>query len=91
MLCLDDCIELSDLDQDEVSAIAEHEHVPAIVAVEIGCELLKSDAGVARLHSMILDDIETALEHGRKEHACELALAYRHLQSAHPLQASSSL
>lgn len=91
MLCLEDCLDFCELDEDEVAAIAEHEHVPVIVAAEIGCELLKSEEGVARLHVMILDDIESALEHGRMEHADELATTYRHFQRAHPLQPSSSL
>lgn len=89
MLCLEDCIDFCELDQDEVDAIAEHEHVPAIVAAEMGCELLKSDAGVAQLHKMILDDIEIALQHGHVEHASELVSTYQHFQRAHPLQTSS--
>lgn len=91
MLCLEDCLEFCELDQDEVEAIAEHEHVPTIVAAEMGCELLKSEEGLARLHVMILDDIETALEHGHVEHASELAATYQHFQLTHPLQQSSSL
>jgi hypothetical protein len=79
MLCLDDCLDFCELEQDEVEAIAEHEHVPVIVAAEIGCELLKSNDGV------VLDDIELALAHGRTEHATELAMTYRHFQGAHPI------
>ncbi|MBI2308599.1 MAG: hypothetical protein HYU78_15025 [Rhodocyclales bacterium] len=89
MLCLEDCLDFCELDQDEVEAIAEHEHVPTIVAAEMGYELLKSDAGVARLHLMILDDIEIALKHGRVDHANELVCTYQHFQRSHPLQTSS--
>lgn len=89
MLSLEDCLEFCDLEQDEVAAIAEHEHVPTIVAAELGCELLKSEAGVARLHTMILDDIQVALARGHTEHAGELVSTYRHFQHAHPLQVSS--
>jgi hypothetical protein len=87
MLCLDDCLDFCELERDEVDAIAEHEHVPSIVAAEIGSELLKSDVGVVKLHTMILEDIEIALAHGRTEHAQELAMTYRHFQSAHPIHA----
>ena len=100
MLCLDDCLDFCELENDEVEAIAEHEHVPVIVAAdaniahavkvvaaEIGSELLKSDVGVVKLHTMILEDIEIALAHGRTEHAQELAMTYRHFQSAHPVHA----
>ena len=85
MLCLDDCLDFCELEQDEVEAIAEHEHVPVIVAAEIGCELLKTNDGVVKLHTMILDDIKLALAHGRTEHATELAMTYRHFQGAHPI------
>lgn len=89
MLCLEDCLELCELEQDEVAAIAEHEHVPIIVAAEIGCQLLKTDEGITRLHRMILDDIETALEHGHTEHAGELLCTYQQFRHAHPLPISS--
>ncbi|MBW7902646.1 MAG: hypothetical protein H3C26_14285 [Rhodocyclaceae bacterium] len=89
MLCLEDCLELCELEQDEVVAIAEHEHVPVIVAAELGCQLLKTDEGVARLHTMILDDIEDALEHGHTERAGELLCTYQHFRHAHPLPISS--
>jgi len=89
MLSLEDCLEFCELEQDEVAAIAEHEHVPTIVAAEMGCTLLKSQDGVARLHCMILDDIHTALEHGNARHANELAATYQHFQRAHPLPSSS--
>lgn len=85
MLCLEDCLDMSDLGADEVSAIAEHEHIPDIVAAELGSELLKTDAGVCEIHRMVLEDIQTALDHGRVEHAAELAATYQHLQASHPL------
>lgn len=91
MLCLEDCFDFSDLAEDEVAAIAEHEHIPEIVAAELGNELLKTNTGVMQLHTMILEDIETALARGRLEHAAELATTYQHFQTTHPLLQSSSL
>lgn len=86
MLCLEDCLDFCELEPDEVAAIAEHEHVPEIVAAEMGCTLLKTDDGLARLHVMMLDDIQIALNHGRVSHANELADTYRRFRSSHPLQ-----
>ncbi len=86
MLCLEDCLDFCELSTDEVEAIAEHEHIPTIVAAEMGCALLKTDDGLARLHVMMLDDIQIALQHGRVTHAHELADTYRKFRSAHPLQ-----
>lgn len=85
MLSLDDCLDFSDLESDEIEAIAAHEHIPLICAAEMGCELLKTPDGVRKLHSMVLDDMEQALEHGQLETASRWALVYRHLQSAHPI------
>lgn len=89
MLCLEDCLDFCDLEADEVAAIAEHEHIPTIVAAELGYELLQSQEGVARLHVMMLDDIQLALNHGHVEHANELANTYRHFRTSHPIQVSS--
>lgn len=86
MLCLEDCLDFCELDADEVAAIAEHEHLPPIVAAELGYELLQSHEGITRLHVMMLDDIQLALNHGHVEHANELANTYRHFRSAHPIQ-----
>lgn len=36
MVTLDDCIALSDLTVEEIEAIAEDEHVPMIIAAELG-------------------------------------------------------
>ncbi len=86
MLCLEDCLDFSDLDSDEIEAIAEHEHIPLICAAELGCELLKTPVGVMQLHTMVLDDFNNAMEHGHIEHANALAQTYQHLQATHPLQ-----
>ena len=85
MLCLEDCLDFSELDNDEVEAIAEHEHIPLICAAELGCELLKTPVGVMQLHTMVLDDFNNALEHGHIEHANELARTYQHLRDTHPV------
>lgn len=85
MLCLEDCLDFSDLDNDEIEAIAVHEHIPLICAAELGCELLKTPVGLMQLHTMILDDFNTAVEHGQTERAGRWAMVYQHLQATHPL------
>ena len=47
-----------ELESDEVEAIAEHEHVPIIVAAELGCGLPKTEDGLAVCMSRCLDDIQ---------------------------------
>jgi hypothetical protein len=40
MISLEDCIGLCGLDQDEVAAISEHEHIPEIAAAALADYLL---------------------------------------------------
>jgi len=64
MLSLEDCIALSGLTEDEVHAIAEHEHIPEIAAAELGNYLIRSPDGELCIKVMIRDDIATAAAHG---------------------------
>jgi len=77
MLTFDDCIGVSDLTPDEVDAIAEHEHVPSIVALEMGRYLLNGPNGERVLKRIILDDIDAARERGDTLHAACLKLILR--------------
>src|ERR1700687_1954755 len=53
-------IGMSDLTDDEIAVIAEHEQVPAIVAAELGHGLLKTPKGVFILKGYISDVLEQA-------------------------------
>lgn len=85
MLTYKDCLELSGLLQEEVDAIAEHEHIPEIVALEEGHYLVECEDGVPCLRRMILDDIRTAEEKGDLAHAKKLKLVLWHFMETHPL------
>ena len=84
MLTLKDCLELSELSEDEVHLIAEHEHIPEIVACELGSELLHSDEGVTRIKSYMLDCVETARRAGDPVRAEALYAIYRRFDDSHP-------
>lgn len=73
MLTIEDCIGLSGLTEDEIAAVAEHEHLPAMLALEMGSHLCRTAAGEAQLERMIIDDIAAAKERGDLAHASELA------------------
>lgn len=85
MLSIQDVIDYCDLDRGEIEAIAEHEHIPVTVAAEMSEYLLCSPEGVCRLHSMIIENMQQALEAGHFEHVQDLALTYQHLQRTHPI------
>jgi len=85
MLSMQDLIDYCDLEQGEIEAIAEHEHIPVAVAAELSEVLLCSPEGVCRLHSMIIENMEHALEEGQYQHVKDLAETYQHLQRTHPI------
>ena len=60
MLTIEDCIGLSELTEEEIIAIAEHEHIPEMVAVELGNYLVETSSGEKRIKAMIVDDIDQA-------------------------------
>jgi hypothetical protein len=55
-LTFEDCLGLCDLSEVEVLAIAEHEHIPAIAALELANYLIRTPAGEDRVKAMIRDD-----------------------------------
>ncbi|MBV9994553.1 MAG: hypothetical protein JO127_05005 [Caulobacteraceae bacterium] len=87
MISIEDCIAFCGLTQEEVDAVAEHEHVPEAAATALANYLLNSSGGADRIRTMIIDDIHVALDEGRVEHAAELFAALRHFLSAHPAKA----
>lgn len=84
MISLDDCIELCGLTEEEVLAIAQHEHVPQIVAVELGNHLACTPEGEERIKSMILEDIAQAAAAGNRARALALKLVARRFIVNHP-------
>lgn len=72
MLTLQDCVALCDLTEEEVLAIAEHEHIPEIAAAELGSYLVHAPGGEMRLKTMFRDDLAAARASGAR--ARELAL-----------------
>jgi hypothetical protein len=89
MISLEDCIALCGLTEQEVVAIAEHEHVPEIAAAAIGRYLLKKPNGPAKIRDMMRDDIHDALSRGEKDRASELLMVLRHFLATHPEAAHS--
>ena len=84
MISLEDCIAMSGLNEKEVMAIAEHEHVPEIAAAAMARYLLKEPNGAEKIRDMIRDDIHAALSRGDKDHASELLMVLRHFLATHP-------
>lgn len=84
MLSYEDCVALCDLTEEEIAAIAEHEHIPAIIAAELGSYLVHTPEGVPMLRRMILDDIQAARTRADWLAAAKLRLVLCHFVKTHP-------
>ncbi len=84
MITLQDCMALSDLSEEEIEAIAEHEHLPGALAAELGSYLARRADGAPIIRRMILDDIAAAEARGDQLHAQRLRLVLKHFCDEHP-------
>jgi hypothetical protein len=84
MISMEDCIAMCGLTEQEVMAIAEHEHVPEMAAAAMGRYLLKKPGGAEQIRDMIRDDIHESLSRGDKDRASELLMVLRHFLATHP-------
>jgi len=84
MISLEDCVELCGLTEEEVLAIAQHEHIPAIVAAELGNYLSNSPEGELVIKAMIADDIVQAARAGDRVRELALKLVLRKFIVQHP-------
>jgi hypothetical protein len=84
VLSIEDCLALCDLTEDEVDAIAQHEHIPEVAAAEMGNYLLHCPDGELRIRAMIRDDIAEAAALGDEQRALALKLVLRGFVLQHP-------
>lgn len=84
MLTYEDCLGMSDLTQEEVDAISEHEHLHAIIALELGNYLVHTPDGQPRIRKMILDDIGAAEARGDAAHSAKLKLVLKNFCEKFP-------
>lgn len=85
MITLEDCVGLCGLTEEEVLAIAEHEHLPEIAATALAEYLLSQEQGSKKILEMIVDDIRQAqFIRGDKEHVVILLHVLHHFLKTHP-------
>ena len=85
MISLEDCVGLCGLSEEEVLAIAEHEHLPEIAAAALAAHLLSQKHGSEKVLDMIVDDIRQAqFVKGDKEHVLTLLHVLHHFLKTHP-------
>jgi len=84
MLTLEDCLGLCGLSEEEVLAIAQHEHVPEMAALELGNYLCRTPGGELCVKAMIRDDIAEAGRAGDRARELALKLVLRNFVASHP-------
>ena len=84
MITLEDCIGLCGLTEEEVLAIAEHEHLPEICAAQLANYLLSQEQGSEKVRDMIVDDIQKAQLRNDKQHVLTLLHVLHHFLKTHP-------
>jgi hypothetical protein len=84
MLCIEDCIALCGLTEDEVLALAEHENIPEVAAAELANYLVVTDEGQRVIKLMIRDDIAAAAARGDRRRELALKVMLRDFVLNHP-------
>jgi hypothetical protein len=84
MLSFEDCVALCGLTEEEVRAIAEHEHIPEIAAAEYANYLITRPDGELYIKAIIRDDIERAAACGERDRELALKLLLRNFVRQHP-------
>ena len=72
MITLEDCIGMCGLTEEEILAIAEHEHLPEVAATALAQYLLSREHGSEYIRDMIIEDVRQAQWSGNKEHVLTL-------------------
>jgi hypothetical protein len=84
MISIDDCKGLCGLTDAEIAAIAEHEHLPEMVAVEAGAYLSQTGAGQEEIRRMIEEDIAAAQAASDPTRVLALRMVLHNFVCGHP-------
>jgi hypothetical protein len=82
MLTYDDCVGLCGLAAAEIDAIARQEHLPGIIALEMGACLSAMPEGRLAVRRIVLEDLHHARRRGDTALAAELQRVLRHVAEA---------
>lgn len=86
MLTYEDCVGLTDLEEEEIEAISQHEHVPEMIAAELGCCLAHQVGGDLRIDRMIRDDIEEAAWRGHPQESRHWRAVLQRFETSHHIR-----
>ena len=72
------------LTEEEVLAIAEHEHIPEMAATALAQYLTDQDHGEEKIRDMIVDDIRAGQARNDRQHVLSLLHVLHHFLRTHP-------
>jgi hypothetical protein len=84
MITLEDCVAFCGLSEEEVLAIAEHEHLPEVAAAALASYLVHQEHGLEKVRDMIVDDIRASQKRGDRNHVLLLLNVLHHFLRRHP-------
>jgi len=84
MITMEDCLGFCDLTEEEILAIAEHEHMPEMAAIAYAQYLAHMEHGGEIVCRMIVDDIHDAKRRGDCDHMRRLLHVLHHFIRSHP-------
>jgi len=84
MISMKDCLAFCDLTEEEVLAIAEHEHMHEMIAIAYAQYLEHRQDGMETVFKMIAEDIRAAQARNDSDHVRELLHVLHHFIRSHP-------
>ncbi|MEH6651780.1 MAG: hypothetical protein V7707_17305 [Motiliproteus sp.] len=87
MLTYEDCCDLCEFSQEEIAAIAEHEHLDRIQALATAEYLVNTEGGERMIRRMIIDNIRQARASENVTHENELKQVLLYFLHTHPRHA----
>ena len=84
MISIKDCLDYSDLTEDEVAAIAEHEHLPYASAAQLACCLAQTKDGTEVLRCLLKNCVCDAAQCGHMEALRTAEQAWTQFVANHP-------
>ena len=84
MISIKDCIDYSDLTEEEVEAIADHEHLPFETAAQLACCLAQSEDGTQLLRCLLKNAVCDAESCGHEEALQRARKAWGQFAANHP-------
>jgi len=85
MVTLTDCVAFCGLSEEELQLVADHEHLPLVVAAELAADLLGTAKGTYLVRGYMLDQLDKAAANGRHQEAKRLDRIIAKFVSGHPI------